>query len=280
MRCFLLALSLCVVSCGDDAVSPLMWRVEAQGASAPSYLLGTIHIGVSARDELPSSVWDAFARSSSLVEEAEIRFIDQQEYLQLAALPGSDTLDALLPAPIWTQLVALLSNVPQARLRSLRPWAVSSALYNTLVPAVEGMDLTLLNEADNTQKSLVLLEPWQDQVKALNQVALKDDLAGLEDLVANHALYRDRLADLMDRYRAGDADEVWRLAPDAGAVAPTGTPAFDTFIRKRTQAWLPTVQQQIDGGGAFIAVGFGHVLGSDGLVQVLQSKGYTVTRVE
>lgn len=257
-----------------------MWQVEAQGAVAPSYLLGTIHIGVSARGDLPRSVWDSFDRSTRLVEEAEIRFIDQQEYLQLAALPSTDGLDQLLAADVWSQLITLLSDVPQKRLRQLRPWAVSSMVFNTLVSPVEGMDLTLLNEADNEQKALVLLETWQDQAKALNLTPLADDLASLEELVRNRQLYAERLEQLIALYRQGDVDGVVRAAPGAGAVPEPGSAAFDTFIRKRNQAWLPKVEQEVKSGGAFIAVGFGHVTGSEGLAQVLAGKGYDVTRVE
>lgn len=278
LLCALLLLP--TLACGPERSGPpLLWSIQAQGGGAPSYLLGTMHIGVSARDDLPSSVWDAFDGATRLVEEAEIRFIDQQEYLKLASLTDGQ-LDGLLPEDVWLALVALLPDVSLTRLRALRPWAVSSLVFNKLVPGVEGMDLTFLGATVSTGKARAFLELWQDQVNALNQIPLEDDLAALVELVRERETYKDRLEGLIERYLEGDADGVYRDAPAAGAIPEPGTALFDTFIRDRTQRWLPALEAELQSGGVFVAVGFGHVLGPEGLVQLLGKRGYTVTRVE
>jgi uncharacterized protein YbaP (TraB family) len=163
-------------------------------------------------------------------------------------------------------------------LRVLRPWAVSMMIYRELVPTVEGMDLTLLEEAAG--KQLVPLEKWQDQVTALNQVSLDQDLASLVALVRDREAIAAKLRHLVELYRQGDAEGVLAAAPAAGAVPATTDPAFDIFIRQRTLRWLPAVEEWIAKGAAFVGVGFGHVLGPEGLVQQLADRGYSTRRVE
>lgn len=271
--------ALWAVGCGADTSSPLLWQIDHD-----NYLLGTIHLGVAAREDLPTVVWDRLAAARRVGAEAEIRQIDAAEYEQLAQLPvGSEGLDKLLGSESWGKLVALLgSGVSWSKLSRLRPWAVSSIVYHELNPdpTIEGMDKTLLDAGDSAQKPLFFLEQWQDQVNALNAQPLDKDVAGLRWLIDSGAQVSARLRELVAAYRAGDIDEVWRLAPEAGAVASPEDPSFDTFIRQRTLAWLPELEKQLATGGAFIAVGFGHVLGADGLVARLTASGHRVRRVE
>jgi hypothetical protein len=277
-QALLVASALGLVACGGSS-SPLLWEARtSQGQT--SCLLGTIHLGVSAREDLPSVVWTRFDAAARFVAEAEVRAIDQQEYLKLAALTGGKTLDQLLPAAIWPQVMSLLGDASLETLRGLRPWAVMMMIYQHLVPTQEGMDLTLLGAADLAGKQLVFLEAWQDQVAALNQTSLEQDVRDLTTLVENRATVDRKLDELIALYKSGDAEGVERLAPEAGAVPAVTDPVFDTFIRARNQRWLPLLEQQLQAGSAFVAVGFGHLLGPEGLIQTLQQRGYTVRRVE
>ena len=136
-RRILLLLALTLSACAEDDGGPaLLWSVQSSKTGSPSYLLGTMHIGVAAQEELPAAVWDAFDACTRVTEEAEIRFIDAQEYLKLVSLP-SGQLDQLLPDDVWIDLVTLLSAVSLERLRALRPWAAASLVFNELVPRVE-----------------------------------------------------------------------------------------------------------------------------------------------
>jgi len=131
-----------------------------------------------------------------------------------------------------------------------------------------------------TQKPLFFLETWEDQVKALNAELLADDVMSLVWLLENSGQVSTSLGALIGAYKGGDIDEVWRLAPEAGAIAPPGDPSFERFITKRNRTWLPAIEQEISKGGAFIAVGFGHLYGDEGLLALLEKAGHGVLRVE
>jgi uncharacterized protein YbaP (TraB family) len=78
------------------------------------------------------------------------------------------------------------------------------------------------------------------------------------------------LGRLRSSYEAGDIEVMTALlvVPKTEAIMLTG----------RNQKWLPTIEGYFASGGAFIAVGLGHLLGDNGLVALLQRAGYTVER--
>jgi hypothetical protein len=79
------------------------------------------------------------------------------------------------------------------------------------------------------------------------------------------------LGRLVHAYRAGDTSTMQALL-----VIPR-TEA--TLLAPRNQKWLPLLEKQFSQGGAFVAVGLGHLLGDSSLVAMLQRAGYTVERV-
>ncbi len=93
--------SALLAGCAGDP-SPLLWEVA--GAQGSLQLLGTIHLGIAARGDLPEVVWERFDAAGTLVAEAEIRNVDRQAYRKLASLPAGTTLDTLVGSRRVTSL--------------------------------------------------------------------------------------------------------------------------------------------------------------------------------
>jgi uncharacterized protein YbaP (TraB family) len=79
------------------------------------------------------------------------------------------------------------------------------------------------------------------------------------------------LARLVSAYRAGDI-----VTMQALLVIPR-TEA--TLLVPRNKKWFAQLEKQFSQGGAFVAVGLGHLLGDNGLVAMLSRAGYTVERI-
>ena len=72
-------------------------------------------------------------------------------------------------------------------------------------------------------------------------------------------------------YEAGDT----RTMETMLVVAKTQA----TMLDARNAKWLPKIEAYFARGGAFVAVGLGHLLGPRGLPALLEKDGYTVERV-
>src|SRR5690606_914807 len=101
---------------GPASAPPLMWRVERDGAV--SWLLGTMHLGVSADDALPPAVWRRLAESSLFVMETDTSAIDREAALAMARGAHPSLREQLSPAQ-WQALVAALPEIPPATLAQL-----------------------------------------------------------------------------------------------------------------------------------------------------------------
>jgi uncharacterized protein YbaP (TraB family) len=71
----------------------------------------------------------------------------------------------------------------------------------------------------------------------------------------------------------------YRASNTATMTALLVTPRIaETMLYSRNRAWLPKLEAYFGKGGAFVAVGLGHMLGDQGLPALFANAGYTVER--
>ena len=54
---------------------------------------------------------------------------------------------------------------------------------------------------------------------------------------------------------------------------------YAELLDRRNERWLPLLLPEVERGGAFIAVGAAHLLGDNGLLHVLEARGFKIARV-
>jgi uncharacterized protein YbaP (TraB family) len=261
--------------CSDDGPPPIedafLWRVEVDGRS--TYLLGTIHRAVAA-EELPESVWNAFEEAEVFSAETDLREpIADDELVRYGLLPEDVILEDLLPAEAWTELVRLLSDeLPADALQVLQPWLVSIFVGQELLPddGDVAMDLRFTEEAATAGKELLFLERFADVAALELEIPLEEQALDLAALLANPDAYREGVALLEAVYRDGDRALMRTLL---GADSNETDPADELFLRRRNEAWLPQIEQQLQ-KPMFIAVGLAHLLGPYDLLDMLAESGY------
>jgi uncharacterized protein len=275
---FLLLVAGCAEAGNSWPGEPLLWTVESPGGAA-GWLFGTLHQGVSLQGDLSEAIAKHLQLADSLTLEADMRDASVQDFLAMVRLPADQVLDSLMPSSTWAKLIALLPTVSASQLRALRPWYVSSLLVQILTPSQARLEDELLEAASSAQKGLSFLETWQLQAALMNDLSPERALAQLIEAVENAAAVKQGLQSLIEAYQGGDLENVARAGLAAGAYPAQDSPEYDPLLRKRNQAWLPLIQEKIDSGSSFIAVGFGHLLGPDGLLQMLGAQGYPTSRV-
>ena len=56
---------------------------------------------------------------------------------------------------------------------------------------------------------------------------------------------------------------------------------YDAFLHQRVKTWMKPIETMLaDANDEFVAVGMGHMVDPDGLVQRLRQRGYTVRRIQ
>jgi len=250
--------------------NPSLFRVS--GPSGDSFLLGTIHVGVDL-SEFPVDVRNLIQKSRVVLPELDMT--DEE-----LSLYQTDPFRALAKHNPFFR--ANLDVQTKARLMQLGfPDYIVTTLGDSdcgvLAPLVEiragkiPMDLQVLQIAHANHLPVQALDTNQLREQAR---AGQDQAQGACSLKQIFSYYTD--AQILASLEASDSAEInsYRRGdpiPNDELNSPLAT------IRNR--AWIPAVETEVKLGRAFIAVGQVHLFGSQGLIQLLVQKGYTVTQM-
>jgi uncharacterized protein len=270
-----------------------LWEVSGGDAAAPSYLLGTMHIGVRMNVALPAPLDAHLYDARALVMEVDYREVDRfmTSAPRARPVPRRQWLDRALARPTWERLVAELGDrMPPDILRQLPPAMIGMHLSQVRMAEVEAieegrepvrgaassarLDPSIFDWAIRRGTPIVALETSEEAFTALASVDGGDALTALTELVdeAEHA--REEQRRLRDAYLAFDGPPLLAL------LASESTPEWrEAVLLGRNRAWMPRLLPEIIAGNAFVAVGVGHLLGDGSVIEALTAAGYTVRRV-
>ena len=249
----------------EPSGTPLLWRVHKPGGPTV-WLFGTIHdAGLPA---VQASVLAALAASPRFASELGDREPDREAMRELSRIERGPGIDHQLPTDDWWELRdTLRGKLREDDLKRARPWYALLLLNRLSAPTTESMDVGLAKTARTRRIPVDGLETPEDQIRALDSAVTVDDLAqAIRTRKTTGCAYRGLLA----AYAAGD---LAALAPML--VIPRSAEAL---LWARNRRWLPAIERYLGEGGAFIAVGLGHLIGDQGLPALLVKAGYSVER--
>lgn len=272
-----------------DAKRPLLWKVSDADNSV--YLLGSFHLLKADDYPLPVEVDRAFDDSASLlfeIDPAAMSAPDSMAVMQkYMAYEEGKSLSTVLPRPTLDKLSTLVSaggGSVQA-LEHSEPWAVSLGLVLGVTRAMGfspelGLDRTLMARASDAGKPAAGLETVEDQMRAMDAVPYAEQAQGMDEFLSDPQKAIRQMGDMHAWWRAGD---VAKLDSGMRAEMAQKTPeSYRLLDVERNRAWLPQVEKRLSESkqdNTLVVVGSLHLLGSDGLVEQLKAKGYTVERI-
>jgi len=149
----------------------------------------------------------------------------------------------------------------------VRPWYAMTRLMSRLSPPPSPtMDFALSNRASTKHIPVDNLESWDVQLAALADAVKITDL---QQAIHARKTMRCELDQMHAIYLTGDLPTMTRILVDQGS---------ERLLDERTKVWVGKLEPYFTTGGAFVAVGLGHLAGEHGLVTRFESTGYTVTR--
>jgi uncharacterized protein YbaP (TraB family) len=268
---------------------PLLWKVTGPGDSR-LYLLGSFHMLRAQDYPLAADVDQAFAASRRVVFELSPQDMESpqlaQKLVQAAVRTDGTELKRDLDAATWTKLQAYAADnqLPLAQLQGMKPWFVGLTITlgqftkMGLDPNL-GLDRHFMGRAAAAGKPTAGLEDIDTQVGVLAGMSMQEQ----QQMVAE-ALDQAEKADvegrrLHDAWRRGDDKLLWTsMAAEMRGQYPL---VYKRINTDRNDAWVPKLQQYLQPGqgGTLVVVGALHLLGNDGVVEKLKSKGFAVERI-
>jgi len=268
---------------GEGADMTFMWRAQRGGATV--YLLGSVHAMKEDSYPLPAVMETAFESVGKVVFEIDLEDLSSAAVQMLAAgtLDGEQTLEEVVEPAIWTELSIRIekTGIPEAMFQRMKPWMAAvtiTALAMTDAGYLQsaGVDAYFSSRTEEAGKERLALETVEFQVGLFADLTPEQSLAFLRYTLADLETVIPELDELSENWRAGRVPAVEALMAEGFDEFPE---LFEKLVTDRNRAWMPPIEELLAGNAdAMVVVGALHLVGEEGLVNLLRKKGYTVER--
>jgi uncharacterized protein YbaP (TraB family) len=263
----------------DPLRHPLMWSIEKDGRT--TYALGTMHMGIDPESRLPDVVWQKLQASPAFAMETDLS--DTSLMKAMVERPSGGSLHQDLGDAYWKKLEGALTPQVAARMDRMRPTIPVTMLSTRGLPSTPPMDGVLLGRAQAQHKEVVYLEPARKQVDLLVKWM---DVRALEEILDHLDTTEQVQKDMLAAYVAGDeakilaiGDQERTLWKQSGRAEPEYDEMMKEMLYDRNASWVEPIEKLHASGGGFIAVGALHLVGKGSVLDLLQQRGYKVTRL-
>jgi uncharacterized protein YbaP (TraB family) len=258
-----------------------MWKTERERTTV--YLLGSVHALKEDAYPLPPAIDAAFDEAEIVVFEIDLDDMTAAAIQMMSAgsLEPGTTLEQVVGPEIWTEVEAQVgeSGFKPSFFQGMKPWMAALTLTAFELTkqgylATAGLDTHLAQRADEAGKERHALETAEFQVSLFSELTEEQSLAFLQYSLTDLEHIIPEMDQLYQDWRAGRVEPVEEMLLEGFEEFPD---VFQRMVVDRNQAWMPRIEELLGGErNAMIVVGSMHLVGEQGLVELLRDKGYTV----
>ena len=287
-----LALALAGAASAQPAPTerPFLYRIDS---ATPSYLYGTIHLPDPRVLALPRVVRRALDESAVFCSEVRMDADTAARAAAAAQLPGHNTLRDVLPTELYARAEAYLAarDLDIERFARLKVWAFAGLLPSLDRPeapaGAPSLDALLRQRAARAGKRLDALEKAGDQIALIDSVGLSGQRRMLEQsldyLEALEPGEPGPVERITRAYLEGDEQSLVRVAFEyVDLEDPQSAEFMEALLDRRNLGMASGIERRLLANpelGYFFAVGALHVPGPEGVVKLLEKRGFRVERV-
>jgi uncharacterized protein YbaP (TraB family) len=269
------------------ATSSLLWKVEGNGLTKPTWLFGTIHMLCKDDAVLSDNMKQVINDCEVVYMEMDLdNIFEMMGAMTKMKMTGDTTLRDLLSENDYKKVKSYFEEkstlLPFSVLETYKPMMASSLLSEGDLPC-EGaisMEQVIMGAAKEKGKKIKGLETMAQQAGFLDSIPYKYQAAELVKYIDSADTDKGEnqlMNQLFDAYRNQDLKKLEELMLDGDA----GMSSFaDILLYRRNINWVMKLKTLMLDKSLLVAVGAGHLPGEKGVINLLRKAGYTVTPVE
>ena len=260
-----------------------LWKV--QSGTRLVYLAGSVHALSPDVYPLSPAFERAFTASDTLVEEIDLSEADLLTLAPTILAKGmyvdGRRFDSVVSKETAVLVAARLkeAGLPSEMFQVMKPWMVMltvaalEAQKAGLDPNL-GLDKHFFDRAKAAGKTIIGLETTESQIDRLDTMSESLQEQMLRSSLSEAETARNSLKTIVAAWRRGDSATLEKTLLSDFTEYPA---AYKSLIVERNNNWIP----QIDACLArpkpcMVVVGAAHLVGPDGLLTLLQRKGYKI----
>lgn len=262
--------------------SPLFYEIARDDGSARGWMLGTIHALPAGTQWRTRAIAGAVTNADRLI--VEVAALGDggsgaQVFRELAVTPGLPPLVDRVPPEQRAQAARLAdeAGLPLAQQQRTESWAAALMLarVNASGDPAHGVDRALIG--DFAGRPVRELEGARGQLGLFDRLSEAEQRSLLAAVIAASTQGQNEAEALRTAWLTGDATAL-EAATTRGMMAD---PALrEALLAGRNRRWLALIEAELNASGRpLIAVGAAHLVGPEGLVAMLEARGWRLTRV-
>lgn len=265
-----------------------LWQVQPTKSNGSVYILGSIHFLKKENYPLKKNIEKAFTNAEKLVLEINLKDAEsgavQRMTLEKGMQRNGKTLDQNISPETYglAQKRAAELGIDIRALSPLKPWVVALTLTALQLQKLgfdpkHGVDRYLAERAIKSGKSIAGLETAEFQIGLIDDLSERDQESMLRQSLKEMDLLDKGLAQIVRAWSTGDVQSLETLLLNSMREYPV---VYQRIIVDRNRRWLPEIEKMIEQGeSTLIVVGAGHLVGKDGVVELLKARGYTLEQM-
>jgi uncharacterized protein YbaP (TraB family) len=282
-----LALSGTAEAREPETKRPALWVVSDPDTTV--YLFGTIHLLPKGVDWQSGKVSEALTKSDELVIETIIDEKNPMQFMNaLQSIAHSPNLLPLRERVSADKRAALdaavkASGLPAMVYDRMETWAAAFLLLGSKfrgigLAAEDGVELVLRKSFLEKNKPIEALETNVEQLGFFDRLPEDAQLALLEGAIGTDKDMKSEFGSMLDAWKTGDVEKIARTFDKDLAESPA---LRDALMIQRNRNWAQWIDKRMaEPGSVMLAVGAGHLAGTESVQRHLEARGYKVQRVQ
>lgn len=258
----------------------LLFEISGNGLSQPSYLFGTMHILCASDAKLSTNLRNIIRDSKEIYFEIDMdnmaELMGAMKYLRMNdGVKISDLLTEAEYERVKDYFEKNKAMLPFSMMNRFKPYFVSSLIGEKIMTCEKknGMEELIMRESKQYSKSIKGLETTEFQASIFDSIPYDKQAKDLLAYIDSIDNYRDVTLQMVNVYREQDLEKMDELMKKSD---PGMESYMDLLLYNRNRRWVTIMPDSMKEGSVLFAVGAGHLPGEDGVIKLLQKKGYTV----
>jgi len=283
----LLGLTVLAQEAVSQAKKTFLWKVQSKTNTV--YVLGSIHYLKKEMYPLDEKIEKAFDQSDVLVVEANINDIgkvDLQKLVGNGFYPENETLEKHVSKETFELLKKELGNlgVPPEAVSRQKPWLLALSLASLEFMKLGfdpnyGIDRHFLSKT-TAMKKILELESFAYQINLFSQFSEKDQELFLLYTLRDIKVLEQELDKLVQAWTSGDTKGIEAIITRSVSEDKELSPIYEKLIYERSRNMASKIEDYLKTKETyFVIVGAGHLVGSQGIIELLKGKGYLVEQL-
>ena len=263
--------------------SSMLWKIEGNHLKNPAYLFGSMHIVQKQYYRFSDTLKNLILNSDQIIMELG-SMPDYTSILSKLMLPEGEVLDTYFrPAQLDSLLdfmekdLSIPKSMYSITFSKMKPFVLMQLiLAKQFEGETESYDMNIMNLAKEYNIKLIGLETVEQQLAFFDSIPTKYLINEICQSTKNIDSIKNATVQMQAVYSKGNLDSLAVLMQDTTSIL---SDFQSILLDNRNLNWAEQLKTLLKGKKTFIAVGAGHLVGKNGLIELLRAQGYKVTPV-